>query len=216
MIIGSENWFDAIVRRLSGPVAAYLAQKRIVTADRISLLGLFLGGLAAPALVLGDQWLLATISFLLGDFADYVDGDVARAQGTASNRGDILDGIIDRYVDASILMAMTLNASGLVGGSASSPVFGAGSWLTVAVGLIAIFGAIMPSYVRAVASANGITTPESIGGRGTRNAIIVIGLALGLPAQGLLLVAFAGNGAALHRLYVALWSSEGQDSEVAP
>lgn len=167
MIIGSENWFDAIVRRLSGPVAAYLAQKRIVTADRISLLGLFLGGLASPALVLGDQWLLATISFLLGDFADYVDGDVARAQGTASNRGDILDGIIDRYVDASILMAMTLNASGLVGGSASSPVFGAGSWLTVAVGLIAIFGAIMPSYVRAVAGANGITTPESIGGRGT-------------------------------------------------
>ena len=216
MIIGSENRFDAIVRRLSGPVAVCLAKRRVVTANRVSLLGLFFGGVAAPALVLSDRLLLATSAFLLGDFADYVDGDVARAQGTASNRGDILDGIIDRYVDASILLAMTLHASGLVGASEPPTVFGVGRWFIVVAGLLAMFGAIMPSYVRAVASANGITTPESIGGRGTRNAIVVVGLALGLPAEGLLLVALAGNGGALHRLYIALWSSEATDTAVAP
>ena len=209
MIIGSENRFDALVRRLSGPVATYLARKRIITADRVSLLGLVLGGIGAPAFVLSRHWLLATASFVLGDFADYVDGDVARAQGTASDRGDIVDGMIDRYVDVLILLAMTLSSCGLVGGVArSSPTLGAGLWLPVVIGVLAVFGAIMPSYVRAVADANGVITPESIGGRGTRNAVIVVALALGQPTWGLLVIAAVGNGAAFHRLYVALSSRQ--------
>jgi archaetidylinositol phosphate synthase len=175
-----------------------------VTADRVSVFALLLGGILAPLLVLGGRWTLATATFILGDFADYVDGDVARAQGTASDRGDILDGVIDRYVDALILSAMTLSWAGSDGGSALLMSFGGDEWLPAAVGLMAIFGALMPSYVRAVASANGATTPESIAGRGTRNLIVVLSLAAHEPGWGVAAIAAIGNVAAFHRLAAAL------------
>lgn len=204
MIPGSENRFDAVVRRISGPTAKLLARRRFVTAGRVSIFALLLGGIVAPILVIGGRWTLATAAFVLGDFADYVDGDVARAQGTASDRGDILDGVIDRYVDALILLAMTLSWGGLDGGSALSPSFGGHKWLPAAAGLMAIFGALMPSYVRAVASANGTTTPESIAGRGTRNLIVILSLAAHEPGWGVTAIAVLGNVAAFHRLGAAL------------
>jgi archaetidylinositol phosphate synthase len=192
-------------------VATRLARNRFVTADRISFVALVLGAVVAPALVLAGWWTLAAVAFVLGDFCDYVDGDVARAQGTASDRGDILDGIVDRYVDTFMLGAMTLRWAGLVGGEGPlGPTFGAGPWVAVTVGLLAGFGAIMPSYVRALASANGARTPESIGGRGTRNALVVVSVVAGQPGWGLLVVALVGNAAATHRLLVALARSARQ------
>lgn len=206
MIVASGNRFDDMVRRWSVPVAVRLSRYRVVTADRISFLGFAVGGVAAAGLVLADQWVLAAVAFVVADFADYIDGDVARAQGTASDRGDILDGVLDRYVDFLILLALTLRASDVVGDSSSS-MAGLGhppTWTMAVAGALAIFGAIMPSYVRAVASANGRPTPESVGGRGTRNRVIVVAIIAAQPAWGLVVVALLANAAALHRIAVSL------------
>jgi CDP-diacylglycerol--glycerol-3-phosphate 3-phosphatidyltransferase/archaetidylinositol phosphate synthase len=178
----------------------------VVTADRVSFFGFIMGGVAAAGLVLADQWILAAVAFVVADFADYIDGDVARAQSTASDRGDILDGVLDRYVDFLILLALTLRALDVVGGSSRS-MAGLGPaplWTIAVAGALAIFGAIMPSYVRAVASANGRSTPESVGGRGTRNRVIVVAILVAQPAWGLVIVALLANAAALHRVAVSL------------
>jgi CDP-diacylglycerol--glycerol-3-phosphate 3-phosphatidyltransferase/archaetidylinositol phosphate synthase len=206
VIVASGNRFDDMVRRLSVPVAVRLSRYRVVTADRISFLGFAVGGVAAAGLVLADRWILAAVAFVLADFADYIDGDVARAQGTASDRGDILDGVLDRYVDFLILLALTLRATDVVGDpSISMAGFGhPPTWTMAVAGALAIFGAIMPSYVRAVASANGRPTPESVGGRGTRNRVIVVATIAAQPAWGLAVVAVLANAAALHRIAVSL------------
>ena len=206
MLFRSGNRFDDMVRRWSVPVAVRLSRFRVVTADRVSFFGFIMGGVAAAGLVLADRWILAAGAFVVADFADYIDGDVARAQGTASDRGDILDGVLDRYVDFLILLALTLQALDVVGGSSRS-MAGFGhppSWTIAVTGALAIFGAIMPSYVRAVASANGRSTPESVGGRGTRNRVIVVAILVAQPAWGLVIVALLANAAALHRVAVSL------------
>ena len=205
MITLSGNRFDDMVRRWSVPVAVRLSRFRVVTADRVSFFGFIMGGVAAAGLVLADRWILAAGAFVVADFADYIDGDVARAQGTASDRGDILDGVLDRYVDFLILLALTLQALDVVGGSSRS-MAGFGhppSWTIAVAAALAIFGAIMPSYVRAVASANGRSTPESVG-RGTRNRVIVVAILVAQPAWGLVIVALLASAAALHRVAVSL------------
>ena len=101
---------------------------------------------------------------------------------------------------------LTLQALDVVGGSSRS-MAGFGhppSWTIAVTGALAIFGAIMPSYVRAVASANGRSTPESVGGRGTRNRVIVVAILVAQPAWGLVIVALLANAAALHRVAVSL------------
>jgi phosphatidylglycerophosphate synthase len=196
-----------MVRRWSVPVAVRLSRYRVVTADRVSFFGFVVGGVAAAGLVLADRWILAAGAFVLADFADYIDGDVARAQGTASDRGDILDGVLDRYVDFLILLALTLRGISMSSGGHRSSMAGFGhppTWTIAVAGALAIFGAIMPSYVRAVASANGRPTPESVGGRGTRNRVIVVAILAAQPAWGLVVVALLANAAALHRIAVSL------------
>ncbi|MBK7324431.1 MAG: CDP-alcohol phosphatidyltransferase family protein [Candidatus Microthrix sp.] len=141
MITLSGNRFDDMVRRWSVPVAVRLSRFRVVTADRVSFFGFIMGGVAAAGLVLADRWILAAGAFVVADFADYIDGDVARAQGTASDRGDILDGVLDRYVDFLILLALTLQALDVVGGSSRS-MAGFGhppSWTIAVTGALAIF-----------------------------------------------------------------------------
>lgn len=112
MILGSENWLDGLVRKVSRPLARVLASNRFVTADRVSLCGIVLGGVACPTFALNGQWPCAASLFVGGNCADCADGDVARAQKTALKRRDILDGLIDRYVNFLVLMAMTLSAPG--------------------------------------------------------------------------------------------------------
>ena len=86
------------------PFARSLVRLR-VTANQISWASLALGAVSALALALGNFGtgaIIAAVSSLL----DLLDGLVARATGTASDSGEILDAAVDRYNELLFLGAL--------------------------------------------------------------------------------------------------------------
>jgi CDP-diacylglycerol--serine O-phosphatidyltransferase len=82
---------------------------RGISANAVSLGGLFLGALAAIAYANWRLWPFACIGLLLSLawlVADGLDGMIARATGTASPLGRILDGICDHGVFFLIYLAL--------------------------------------------------------------------------------------------------------------
>ena len=49
----------------------------------------------------------AGVFVALGDLLDYLDGALARAQGSASREGAIFDAVLDRYIDFLVIGALT-------------------------------------------------------------------------------------------------------------
>jgi len=154
--------------------------------------------------------LLAGVFVCLNALFDGLDGVVARELGNASKKGDFLDHVIDRYSDAFII-------GGIVFG-------GYASWQ---IGIIAIIGVLLSSYMGTQAQAVGLNRMYGgMLGRADRMVLIIAATFLTLvypysvPASGLLsslsllsfsflgwaLVIFAilGNATALQR-FVYTW-----------
>jgi archaetidylinositol phosphate synthase len=128
---------------------------------------------------------------------DAIDGTLARRQGTASAAGDLLDHVLDRYADIVII-------AGLAGGVGR-----------YALGLAAVTGVLMTSYLGTQAQAVGLDRVYGgLVGRADRLVIVVFVTLLaavfrdplgGLTLVGWLLVFFAlvGHLTALQRFYHA-------------
>ena len=85
---------------------------RGISANAVSLGGLLLGGLAALAYSRWEAWPFALAGLLLSIawlIADGLDGMVARATGTASPLGRVLDGVCDHGVFVLIYLALGLS-----------------------------------------------------------------------------------------------------------
>ncbi len=66
-----------------------------------------MGGVGASIGILTlPLWIVRTL-FVCGDILDYLDGDVARRQGTACAAGAIFDAVLDRYTDFLVIGALT-------------------------------------------------------------------------------------------------------------
>ncbi|OPY34817.1 MAG: Archaetidylinositol phosphate synthase [Methanomassiliicoccales archaeon PtaU1.Bin124] len=76
---------------------------------------------------------------LLSGYLDAVDGKVARLAGKACKRGDFIDHVFDRYAD--ILMIGAVAISG---------------WCNIYLGMLALIGVLMTSYMGTQAQALGI------------------------------------------------------------
>jgi len=74
---------------------------------------------------------LTLISFLFAVVFDVIDGNVARATGKVTRFGKVLDHTVDRYVEFSFIFALVI-----------------GSYVKGWIALFAIFGMLMPSYIR--------------------------------------------------------------------
>jgi phosphatidylglycerophosphate synthase len=193
---------DQLYRSVTVPIARYLARYAWVTPNRVSLSAFVAGGIITPVLILAQDLWMAGVAFILSDLLDYLDGDVARAQGTTSPEGDILDGVLDRYTDYFSLAALTIVTAGVL--SDFEPLVAAGigvpdARIALLIGLAALLGSMMPSYIQAVTIANGKRTIQSIGGRGTRNRLLFAGLLLGEPLWTLAIIAVVSNAATIHR-----------------
>jgi archaetidylinositol phosphate synthase len=128
---------------------------------------------------------------------DAIDGTLARRQGTDSAAGDLLDHVLDRYADIVII-------AGLAGGVGR-----------YALGLAAVTGVLMTSYLGTQAQAVGLDRVYGgLVGRADRLVTVVLvtlvaavvpGSFGGLTLVGWLLVFFAvvGHLTALQRFYHA-------------
>jgi archaetidylinositol phosphate synthase len=145
-------------------------------------------------------YLLGAVLVFLNGWLDLVDGALAREQDVASDAGDFLDHVLDRYADIVIIAGLAA---------------GVGRY---GLGFAAVTGVVMTSYLGTQIQAVGLGRAYGgLVGRADRLALIgvaaVVAAATGtrlvanLSAVGLLLVLFAvvGHLTALQRFWGA-WS----------
>ncbi|MHC1623597.1 MAG: CDP-alcohol phosphatidyltransferase family protein [Candidatus Methanospirareceae archaeon] len=189
---------------------------RGISPNFLSLLSLFFAVLACLFFFLSHNSNSASSSYLLllaGVFVslnallDGLDGVVAREIGNASKKGDFLDHVIDRYSDMFIIGGIVF-----------------GGYVSWQIGVIAIVGVLLSSYMGTQAQAVGLNRMYGgLLGRADRLLIIIAATFLTvlyphpIPASGLLsslsslrfsflgwaLVIFAilGNATALQRFF---------------
>jgi len=117
-----------------GPVARILVALG-VSANTITVASLVFAACAAVSFGLG-HFGLGTAFGVVAAMADALDGLVARQSGTASRFGQVLDTMIDRYVEALF-----------IGGIA---VFVRNDWVLLSLALAALVGGYMVSYASSV------------------------------------------------------------------
>ena len=120
------------------PVAERMLTPFVTAADSlglspnsVSVLSLGVAGAAAAAFVAGTpQWYaVGGLLVLLNGWLDLVDGALARKQGIASDGGDLLDHVIDRYADLIIIGGLAAGVDNF------------------ALGFLAVTGVLMTSYL---------------------------------------------------------------------
>ena len=190
-----------VADRLLDPFVA--GAKRLgLTPDAVSVLALLTAIGAGVSFALAAElrllYLLGAVLVLWNGIFDLLDGALARELDSQSDAGDLLDHVLDRYADILII-------SGLAAGVGQ-----------YALGLAAITGVLMTSYLGTQAQAVGLDRVYGgLLGRADRLALIGVvatvaavidATALGLTAVGWLLVIFAvvGHLTALQRFYYAM------------
>jgi archaetidylinositol phosphate synthase len=137
-----------------------------LTPNSVSVLSLGVALAAAGGFLLAEpRWyIVGSLLVFANGWLDLIDGALARRQEAASDAGDLLDHVIDRYADLTI-----------IGGLAA----GVGSF---ALGFLAVTGVLMTSYLGTQIQAVGLG--RSYGGLvGRADRLALIGIA-GFAAAG--------------------------------
>ncbi|MCH8848323.1 MAG: CDP-alcohol phosphatidyltransferase family protein [Chloroflexi bacterium] len=186
-----------------------------VTPNRISFSGFLVGGIGAAICILILPLWTAGVLLAVGDVLDYLDGDLARRQGTDSREGAIFDAVLDRYTDFLVIGALTYLTTALLD-RYTDFLIGGLSFLTSEIalltGLAALLGSVVTPYVRAKTEAESKKSIPTAGDRGWRNRILIVGLLLSQPIWTLGAVAVVANIAAVHRLFYAMRKSDDRGS----
>jgi len=158
---------------ITQPVAKRIAAIGI-TANAITIIGLFFGIGAGVCIALG-YLKLAAILILVGGSFDMMDGAVARVSNKNTPFGALLDSVVDRYSEGAIFLGIAIYFFGerMIGG--------------LALTCLGLIGAFLVSYVRARAEGLDLDCKVGIMQRPER----VIMLFLGVVFQGVLVVKFS-------------------------
>jgi len=135
-----------------------------VSPDTLTLISLVISGLSLPLAAVG-KLPAAGAALLFGAAFDALDGIVARERGVASDAGEVLDAVVDRYADAAPLLGLAVFYR------ASVPALG--------LVLAALLGSMLVSYVRAKSEAMDLSLPGGLMRRHERIAYLTAGLLLG-------------------------------------
>lgn len=193
--------FRPLADRVLNPFVT-AAAKLGLTPNAVSVLAILLAGAAAGAFYLGGEtplfYAVGAVLVFCNGWLDLLDGALARKLEVASEAGDLLDHVLDRYADIVILVGLAA---------------GIGRY---DLGLAAVTGVLMTSYLGTQAQAVGLDRVYGgLLGRADRLVLIgVVGAAAavitdsfeGLTVIGWLLVLFAvvGHFTALQRFYYAM------------
>ena len=174
--------------RLLGPWVS-VADRLGLSPDQVSVIAFLVAAAAAAAFAVGSTalYVVGALLVLLNGWLDLVDGALARHQGIASDGGDFLDHVLDRYADVAVIGGLTA---------------GIGAY---ALGFAAVTGVLLTSYLGTQIQAVGIGREYGgLLGRADRLALIgVVGvvaaaysepIVAGLDVVGLLLALFAVVG----------------------
>jgi archaetidylinositol phosphate synthase len=125
----ADGILDPLAHRFSG-----------VSPNALTGAALVCAGFAGIAFLFRGVWplVLGTVFVFLNALLDALDGKVAKVTGKASRRGDFLDHVFDRYADVLMLGGLAL-----------------GPFCPPWIGLLAIIGVLLTSYMGTQAQAVG-------------------------------------------------------------
>ncbi len=187
------------------PVADVFIRLRI-TPNQISMLAL-IAGIACAYLFFQRQFLYGSISLILSAIFDLIDGSVARKTNAHSNFGAVFDWIVDKYVDALVLLG-----AGLSGISIVSQYFVVPPIADFAIVAFAIIGSLMNTFIKPVVYAEvgyrdkvegKIDDPlEGVGffGRPETFLVLILGGFTGFIWASLIIIAVCTNLSAIQRI----------------
>lgn len=180
-----------LLERIRRIVAGYIdslakiAVKLKLTPGSICLLGLLSASISGCIMcIYGSSFLLyAGILILLSGFMDALDGAVARLTSRVSKFGAFLDSTVDRVEESIILSGIML-----------------GGLCSIHVGLIALIGSFLTSYMRARAESIGINLAGvGLGERAERILILSFLTMIGYPDIAVIVVAVVATITSIQR-----------------
>lgn len=142
------------------------------------------------------QFVLAGVLVLVGATFDMLDGGIARRTGQVSNRGALLDSVMDRVSEGALLLGLLIFYT-------QSASF---DQTLIILAFIAFSGSMMVSYVRARAEGLGMKGTAGFATRPERVVVITVTLLISQPDWGLWILAVATPLSAMYRFW-AEWRS---------
>ncbi|HUO46156.1 MAG TPA: CDP-alcohol phosphatidyltransferase family protein [Acidimicrobiia bacterium] len=146
------------------PIGRALARMG-ATPQVLTLFGLAVTITGAGLIASGRLALGAGVA-LLGSAVDGLDGSVARAAGTASARGALLDAVADRVGEVAIFAGL-------------AAAFAANTPILLLI-VLSLGGSMLVPYLRAKAEAEGLDGRGGLMGRAERVLLVSAGLLIGL------------------------------------
>ncbi len=154
------NW-RAVVDRGLTPIGRSLRRTGI-TADVVTIIGIAMATAASVAIGLG-YLRLGFLLLVLTGIPDALDGAVAKASGTSSNRGAFFDSVADRITDALLFGGVAWHLAGT-----------SGRLMMLPVAVMAV--AMLISYQRAKAELLGFEAKGGLMERAERFIVLAFGL----------------------------------------
>jgi CDP-diacylglycerol--glycerol-3-phosphate 3-phosphatidyltransferase len=162
-----------------------------VTPLALSLAGL-LGNLVAGVLIAEGALVTGGVVTSFASALDILDGALARATGSASRTGAMIDSVLDRVSEAAVL------------GGVLAYALGRGDDEQAMLAFIAVVGSLLVSYVRARGEALGLTLTDGLFTRPERVFLLCAALIFGFLRVGLWLLAVLTVLTAFQRLMLAV------------
>src|SRR5208337_4632291 len=91
-----------------------------ITPNQCSFLAL-VAGIAAAVLFMERWFLVGSLLLLLSALFDLVDGSIARRTNSHTNFGAVFDWIVDKYVDALVILGVGLSGLPIMSGFFAVP-----------------------------------------------------------------------------------------------
>jgi len=187
------------------PVAGVFVKFRI-TPNQISMLAL-IAGISCAFLFFQRQYLLGSLALILSAIFDLVDGSVARMTDAHSNFGAVFDWIVDKYVDALVLLGIGLSGIPVISQFIAVPPF-----MDFGIVAFAIIGSLMNTFIKPVVYAEigyvskvegKINDPlEGVGffGRPETFIVLILGGLIGFIWASVIIIAVCTNLSAIQRI----------------
>jgi len=187
------------------PVAAVFVRCHI-TPNQISMLSL-VAGIACAILFFEQQFFWGSLALLLSAILDLVDGSVARMTNSHTKFGAVFDWIVDKYVDALVLLGIGLSGIAIISQYIAMPPV-----TDFAIVAFAIIGSLMNTFIKPVVYAEigyrekvegKIDDPlEGVGffGRPETFLVLILGGVTGFIWLAVMIIAVCTNLSAIQRV----------------
>lgn len=164
-----ELWTRQHVEKVVAPLGRWLVRIRVRPAH-LTLTGLVVT-LIGSALLANGAVKVGAMVILAGSALDGLDGAVARAAGTASARGALIDSVSDRFGETAMFAACAFWLSSLRSPQEGDPAL-------VVLCVLSLGASLLVSYMRAKADIGRVEGRGGIMGRAERVILFTIGFLL--------------------------------------